>query len=67
MMLIRAHCTVREGSVGYRMSVSEEHDEQNITPQTLGRRKRDLYTTNPKLKLKYIIVSEVCLPNTTSV
>ena len=42
MMLIRAHCTVRDGSAGYRMSVSEEHDEQVIAPQTLRRKKRNI-------------------------
>lgn len=40
-MLIRAHCTVPDGSAGYRMSVSDEHDEQIIAPQTLGRKKED--------------------------
>ena len=42
-MLIRAHCTVRDGSVGYRMSVSEEHNEHIIFPQTLKRKKKKKY------------------------
>ena len=50
MMLIRAHCTVRDGSAGYRMSVSEEHEEQIIAPQTLRRRKRNIVITLLRLK-----------------
>ena len=49
-MLIRAHCTVRDGSAGYRMGVSEEHEEQIIAPQILRRKKRNIVITLLRLK-----------------